>query len=213
MKISEIFPSIDGEVNGFHGQGQPTVFIRFQGCTAKCVYCDTEYAQNLEHGREFTIDEIVEEVKGYKIGKVTITGGEPLEQRDGLIELVNNLVGLRVSIETNGMNEICHFSHPGYVWVLDYKLPSSGLDVPTNLFASNLRKMCPGRDWIKFVVGTVEDFNEAGKIIKDFRLEQFNIAMSPIYGVLKPSMLFLWMLNCETYYHVNCQLHKLIGIK
>ena len=41
LKISEIFPSIQGE--GLR-QGEPTIFVRFAGCNLRCTFCDTKYA-------------------------------------------------------------------------------------------------------------------------------------------------------------------------
>ena len=100
IKINEIFTSIDGEVNRY-GQGGLTTFIRLAGCNLQCSYCDTKQAQAMDTGVDMTIDEITERIE---VSKVTITGGEPLCQKDELIELINSLcfTDIRVTVETNG---------------------------------------------------------------------------------------------------------------
>jgi 7-carboxy-7-deazaguanine synthase len=65
------------------------------------------------------------------ITDVTLTGGEPLLQKDikSLIEmLVSN--GHRVEIETNGAHpiDVLAASECRPVFTLDYKLPSSGME-------------------------------------------------------------------------------------
>ncbi len=100
LKISEIFPSIQGE--GLR-QGEPTLFIRLTGCNLKCDFCDTKYAW--ESGKGMTVSRIIEEVR--KIHRilptkwVCLTGGEPLLQN--VEELVRRLTceGFKIQMETN----------------------------------------------------------------------------------------------------------------
>lgn len=211
MRINEIFLSIDGEVNGFDGQGQPTVFIRFQGCSAGCRYCDTKYAQDSLGGEEMTIKEIIKEVKGFEIDKVTITGGEPFEQREMLSELVQKLKK-RITIETNGLHYLFDYNINNVRYVMDYKLDSSGLKVPKEIVNFNLMYL-KENDWIKFVVGSKRDFLIALKIIKRFSFNQFKVAISPIYGIVEPQQLLDWMGESKEFYHINCQLHKLVEMR
>ena len=118
IKINEIFASVDGEVNLFH-QGCLSTFIRFQGCPLSCSWCDTDYARG-EGGRWMTIEEIIQDIESLGIAKVTITGGEPLAQRGGFLELLRNLKALRykISVETSGA-----FQPEGSpdCWVIDWK--------------------------------------------------------------------------------------------
>ena len=58
LKITEIFPSIQGE--GLR-QGEPTIFIRFSGCNLKCDFCDTQYAWL--DGKEYSTAHILEKVE------------------------------------------------------------------------------------------------------------------------------------------------------
>ena len=101
LKISEIFPSVQGE--GLQ-QGEPTIFVRFSGCNLHCSFCDTRYAWS--GGLEYTIAQAVGRVKS--IGKrfparwVCLTGGEPLLQ--DLAAFVRELKNENhlIQVETNG---------------------------------------------------------------------------------------------------------------
>lgn len=75
MRISEIFYSIQGE-----GRlaGTPSVFIRTSGCNLRCVWCDTPYTSWKPEGENWSVREILAEVKRYPTSYVVVTGGEPL---------------------------------------------------------------------------------------------------------------------------------------
>jgi len=86
VRVSEIFYSIEGEGIEI---GRPEVFIRLVGCNLRCEWCDTKYAFN--DGEEVNIDEIIQEIRRYPCRNVSITGGEPLLQREELLELIRRL--------------------------------------------------------------------------------------------------------------------------
>lgn len=100
LKITEIFPSIQGE--GLR-QGEPTLFVRFSGCNLHCDFCDTKYAW--KGGKDYNSDQIIDRVK--KLARrfpahwVCLTGGEPLLQE--VEELVRKLKSEKfmVQVETN----------------------------------------------------------------------------------------------------------------
>jgi len=56
----------------------PSVFIRTTGCNLRCVWCDTPYTSWKPQGEEWSVREILAEVKGYPTPFVVVTGGEPL---------------------------------------------------------------------------------------------------------------------------------------
>ena len=56
----------------------PSVFIRTSGCNLRCVWCDTPYTSWKPQGEEWSVREILAEVKGYPTPFVVVTGGEPL---------------------------------------------------------------------------------------------------------------------------------------
>ena len=75
LRITEIFLSLQGESNTV---GLPTVFVRLTGCPLRCQYCDSAYA--FSRGTLMSLQNIVAEVAGYEVARVTVTGGEPLAQ-------------------------------------------------------------------------------------------------------------------------------------
>jgi 7-carboxy-7-deazaguanine synthase len=107
MIISEIFYSLQGE--GLLA-GVPSVFVRLAGCPLRCRWCDTKYAWDYQAGRDYTVSQIVEEVRKINCEYVVITGGEPmvtadLRCRKDLNELVKSFKGLdkHITIETAGL--------------------------------------------------------------------------------------------------------------
>ena len=90
--INEIFHSIQGESLS---SGMPTVFIRLTGCPLRCDYCDTAYA--FTEGSKKSFDEIVSEVEKYNCKNITVTGGEPLSQKNTIL-LINHLNDLSLSL-------------------------------------------------------------------------------------------------------------------
>ena len=99
MKVCEIFYSIEGEGIEI---GRLEVFVRLSGCNLRCKWCDTKYAW--EEGKEMSVDEVIKEIKKYPCKSVSITGGEPLLQREEVFELVKKLkeMGYWIQINTNG---------------------------------------------------------------------------------------------------------------
>ena len=98
LKIFEIFYSLQGESSRI---GLPTVFIRLSGCPMRCHYCDTAYA--FQGGSMMEVNEIIISIKKYDTHFVTVTGGEPLAQKE-VLNLLKTLADsdYEVSLETGG---------------------------------------------------------------------------------------------------------------
>ena len=79
LRISEIFYSLQGETSRV---GLPTVFVRLTGCPLRCHYCDTAYA--FTGGKTMTLQATMDEIRQYPTRYVTVTGGEPLAQKNCL---------------------------------------------------------------------------------------------------------------------------------
>jgi 7-carboxy-7-deazaguanine synthase len=101
LKISEIFPSIQGE--GLR-QGELTLFIRLAGCNLKCDFCDTKYAWI--SGQDMAVTRVLDKVKkiynSFPTRWICLTGGEPLLQSvEGLVRRLK-AEGFKIQVETNG---------------------------------------------------------------------------------------------------------------
>jgi 7-carboxy-7-deazaguanine synthase len=174
-----------------------------------------------------SIREIVDAVIKYGCPKVTITGGEPLLQKE-IMELlfqlwVNHITtshGIAaITIETNGTIKLTTKAPPKYPisfpagygihYVVDYKLPSAGLnpDQINKVKYTSLRDT----DWIKFVIADRNDFDLAKQFIKEAPL-QARLAMSCVHDFLAPKVLMDWILQDNLWnVTLNLQLHKYIG--
>lgn len=203
LRITEIFLSLQGESSSV---GFPTVFVRLTGCPLRCQYCDTEYA--FTGGQWRSLQSIIDEVASYNTRHVTVTGGEPLAQKQCL-DLLRQLVdqGYIVSLETSGAMPVQHVDQR-VIKVLDIKTPASG-EADRNLF-ENLDYVT-NRDQIKFVICDREDYEWAKRIIEQYKLvEKCEILMSPSYSQLEGQQLAEWVLEDKLPVRFQLQLHKIL---
>jgi len=212
MIINSIFSSINGEVTASH-QGSLCTFIRLAGCNLRCRLCDTIYAQDKNAGKEMQIREILGEVEKLNNINITITGGEPLTQKEELKNLCEVLYSqeFAIAIETNGAIEIPDWPYVD-CWVADWKTPSSGMR--SQMEIANFRNLdC--LDFIKFVIETKNDFEDALQVIKDLKEIEAGFAFSPSWGALSPEILIQWMKEADlgkVGAIMSWQIHKAIDV-
>ena len=201
--INEIFYSIQGETSR---TGFPTTFVRLTGCPLRCSYCDTEYA--FKNGSKMSFNEISSTIKKNNSKYVTVTGGEPLAQKD-VIPLLKYLCDMNysVSIETSNAYDISAIDSRVSV-ILDIKTPAS-LESDKNLI-SNYKKLKP-IDEIKFVICNLDDFNWARDYISLHNLDTLcPILFSPSYDDMPISELADLILKYSVNVRLQAQLHKTI---
>lgn len=209
MKVVEIFTSINGESKR---AGELAVFVRFAGCNLNCAYCDTKWANEPDtEYKDMTPKEIADYVIKQQVTNVTITGGEPLLQKN-IEQLVALLMesGHRVEIETNGsvdIDSIAWSKRPSFT--VDYKSPSSGCE--SKMFMDNYSKV-GADDVVKFVVGSKEDLDKARDIIKQYHLDQkSNVFVSPVWGDIEPAQIVEYMIeNKLNDIKLQIQMHKIV---
>jgi len=201
LKINEIFFSIQGETSRV---GLPTIFIRLTGCPLRCVYCDTEYA--FHEGNMITLDDIMKNISEYETKHVTVTGGEPLAQKNcrPLLTLLCD-AGYDVSLETSGAQDISNID--GRVArIVDLKTPASG-EADKNLY-DNLQYLTKN-DQVKFVICDRDDYQwSKGKLDKYKLNEQCEVLFSGSHSKLQPSQLADWILQDQLPVRLQIQLHK-----
>ena len=96
------------------GPGVRTL-VFFQGCDIHCPGCHNASAWDITKGTLYSVKELANQIKeGTFNGKVTITGGEPLMQKEALVQLLNELKGLDVIVYTGHQKE----EVPEEVWKL-----------------------------------------------------------------------------------------------
>ncbi len=177
LRVNEIYLSLQGESTF---AGLPCVLVRLTACNLRCSYCDTAYA--FTEGRTMTVQEVFDTVQrlaapfdrapgghsGLRLPLVELTGGEPLLQPASL-PLMRRLcdAGFTVLLETSGALDIGPVDARVHR-IMDLKCPSSG-EVARNRW-ENLAHL-KATDQIKFVIGTVEDYEWAREQIRRHRLD------------------------------------------
>ncbi len=103
---------LKGKVHSFQSLGAvdgPGIryVIFMQGCPYRCPYCHNPDTKTFSGGTEYTADELVSRVSRYKTyfgsdGGVTVSGGEPLMQREFIAELFEKLhkAGINTALDT-----------------------------------------------------------------------------------------------------------------
>src|SRR5262245_51503455 len=188
LVINEIYLSLQGESTF---AGLPCIFIRLTACNLRCSYCDTAYA--FTEGGKKSLAEVHSEVnriaqpfnpKAALVGPakfaanldsvcrlplVELTGGEPLLQKNSL-PLMKALCddGFTVLLETSGAHDVSPVDRR-VRRIVDLKCPSSG-EEQRNLW-ENLPHL-KSTDEIKFVIGTIEDYNWAKERIAKHKLDR-----------------------------------------
>lgn len=201
LRITEIFFSLQGETSR---AGLPTVFVRLTGCPLRCGYCDTAYA--FHGGESLTLEKILAEVARYRTRYVTVTGGEPLAQKNclALLEALADR-GYSVSLETGGALDVSRVD-ARVSKILDIKTPGSG-EAEKNLW-TNLAHLT-ARDEIKFVLCGEADYEWAKQVLAERRLDRIcPVLFSPSHHDLPAKMLAEWILRDQLPVRMQVQLHK-----
>jgi len=225
MRVVEKFLSIEGEGKR---TGVLCSFIRLAGCNLRCGYCDTDYSQKFDDGKDESITDIIAWARDQHVKSVTVTGGEPLIHRD-IAQLLYALVksGFSVNVETNGSVNIetirdavyslwncssINFPASDLFFTVDYKCPTSGMEEKMCLSNFNIYALTRV-DCVKFVVGSLVDlaaardvYTKLGRGIKCY--------FSPVWGQIQMKDMVEFMIrNKDTFEsnaHIQIQLHKII---
>ena len=201
LRITEIFYSLQGEAASV---GYPTVFVRLTGCPLRCQYCDTAYA--FQGGEWMSLEDVLGKVATWQTPHVTVTGGEPLAQKNCL-NLLSELCDAkyRVSLETSGAIDVtdvdCRVTR-----VVDLKTPGSG-EAERNLY-TNLD--CLERhDQVKFVICDRDDYQWSKDRIREYALnDRCEVLFSPSFGQQDATELADWILQDQLPVRMQIQLHK-----
>jgi len=168
----EIFASLQGE-----GQsaGRPSVLVRLSRCNLACVWCDTAYTWRFSGPGAFdrqanqvtlseaeTADRVLALGGANSVGRLVVTGGEPLLQAPALARFLALLPEMHVEIETNGtvapppaLDALIH------QYNVSPKLDHSGNPAALALIPARLDAFAADRRaFFKFVIARPEDLAE-----------------------------------------------------
>jgi len=174
-KITEIFRSIQGEGKYV---GSLQVFVRFLGCDMSCCWCDTSSFKGDENSgsEELDTNEVVSRISRLAGGchSISLTGGEPLLQKDFIKELLPLLKqkNFITYLETNGVlfSELGELIDDIDIIAMDIKMPSSTKDRAFWTEHEEFLKIAVQKDvFIKTVVTQdtrKEDIEKASNLIR-----------------------------------------------
>ncbi len=233
VRLFEIFTSVEGEGILY---GTKTMFVRLAGCPFTCFYCDTLDALPMDSGNEYEIDEacqMIDKNLEKNTYKVNFTGGEPLVQTNGVIEMAKFVKSRNIPTY---LESSCYDSEkfsqvlPYIDFIkIEFKTPDAKfVDVNhySKLIDNALQCLKTSIDskkitYIKIVVSEKTELAD----FKDLLDKIFNIVskkglagfiIQPTYGIAEPSLeklLKFYDLVYPFYEEVRVipQLHKFIG--
>jgi organic radical activating enzyme len=176
-QIAETFYSIQGEGAT---AGLPAVFVRLQGCSVGCHWCDTKYSWDPNAGREVELPALLEEVATFPCRRVVITGGEPLESP--LFAPLSAALAARryvVEVETSGTLEPPPDSDADIQWNVSVKLAGSGVAEEKRVNEAAIRAFLARDAWWKFVVSAPGEVGEVIRLAERFALPRERVLLQP----------------------------------
>ena len=177
MQVAEVFYSIQGE--GVTA-GLPAVFVRLQGCTVGCSWCDTKYTWDPEAGSAVDLDALVEEVSAYPCRRAVVTGGEPLESPSfALLLKALGVQGFTIEVETSGTVPPPPSVDRSVQWNVSLKLAGSDVDEARRLKPDAIRAFLARDAWWKFVVTSDADVAEVLQLAERFAMPRARILLQP----------------------------------
>jgi organic radical activating enzyme len=176
-RVAEVFYSIQGE--GVTA-GLPAVFVRLQGCSVGCGWCDTKYSWDPEAGSAVELGTLVDEVSAYPCRRAVVTGGEPLESTL-FVPLLRALGsrGFSIEVETAGILPPPPGVDRAIQWNVSLKLAGSGADEERRLRPEAIRGFLARDAWWKFVVTNDTDVSEVLRLAERFALPRARILLQP----------------------------------
>ncbi len=176
-RIAETFYSIQGEGAT---AGTPAVFVRLQGCSVGCGWCDTKYSWDPDAGRLVDLPALLDEVAAFPCRRVVVTGGEPLESAL-FAPLVADLAarGYAIEVETSGTLAPPAQVDAAIQWNVSVKLAGSGVAEARRINAPAIRAFLARDAWWKFVVSEPGEVGEVLRLAERFALPRERVLLQP----------------------------------
>ncbi|WP_210725611.1 7-carboxy-7-deazaguanine synthase QueE [Candidatus Colwellia aromaticivorans] len=219
-KINELFETIQGE-GSF--TGQPSIFIRLQGCPVGCSWCDTKHtweielsdevsqhsmltkAQETSQWAEMTVDQILALVKekGFQAKHIVITGGEPcMEDLTPLCSAFEQL-GYSTQVETSGTFDI---SVSDKCWVT--VSPKINMRGGYPILNSAMKRA----NEIKHPIATEQHIDDLKVLLAEHNIKETPIYLQPISQKTRATELAIATCIANNW-RLSVQVHKYLGIE
>lgn len=233
IRLFEVFTSVEGEGILY---GTKTLFVRLAGCPFTCFYCDTLDSLPMDSGTEYSIQEacnLINKKLENNTYKVNFTGGEPLIQSEGVIEIAKYLKSKNIPTylesscyDSEKFSQVLPFIN--YIKI-EFKTPDAKF-VDSKHYSKLIEnaleclKDSVASKKITYIKIVVSSKTELEKF-KDLLVRIFNIVskenlagfiIQPTYGIAEPSLEKLLKLYDAVFpfykeVRVIPQLHKFIG--
>ena len=175
LSVSEIFYSVQGEGPLV---GQPSVFLRLNGCNLRCSWCDSKHTWN-DKDKLWDDFDVANELSSYSSNHIVITGGEPLLQKDVIYHLLGRFQNYHCTIETNGtIVPSCDLYDAVDLWMISPKKDQK--------FVFECGEQ--GTFMFKFVVDRKDKIDWIDEFIKEWGIDRTQY-------MLMPQAIFLWQLH------------------
>lgn len=219
-KINELFETIQGE-GAF--TGQPSIFIRLQGCPVACSWCDTKHTweialedkvakeqiiaktQETSKWASFSTEQILAlfKAQGFKAKHIVITGGEPCMV--DLTPLCHALeqAGYSCQIETSGTFEVRTTKD---CWVT--VSPKVNMRGGYEILASAMQRA----NEIKHPVATEQHIEDLKSLIAKHQVSNTPVYLQPISQKQRATELAIATCIANNW-RLSVQVHKYIGIE
>lgn len=219
-KINELFETIQGE-GSF--TGQPSIFLRLQGCPVACSWCDTKHtweirledeissasmiAKNNEsdHWANLSAEEILSVFteQAFKAKHIVITGGEPcMEDLTDLCQIFQDS-DYSCQIETSGTFEV---KTTPECWVT--VSPKVNMKGGYKILSQAMIRA----NEIKHPVATEAHVDDLKALLAEHNVENTPVYLQPISQKQRATELAIS--TCiENNWRLSIQVHKYIGIE
>ena len=186
LRVSEFFyDTIQGE--GIY-VGHPAAFLRLQGCTLNCSYCDTKAIW--KNGNPYTFTELFDLMCTQLVDKLrngqhlVLTGGSPLLQQKNLIVFIERFISafkFKPFIEVENeciLTPVSEFAKYVDCWNNSPKLANSGMNGFRKIAIKETASL--RNSWFKFVVNKEEDWEEINTMyIKSRLIQKHQVILMP----------------------------------
>ncbi|TKB45973.1 7-carboxy-7-deazaguanine synthase QueE [Thalassotalea mangrovi] len=219
-KINEMFETIQGE-GSF--TGQPSIFIRLQGCPVGCSWCDTKHTWEIDPEREVgtavmlaksaetdewadvSIADILQTINdnGWQAKHIVLTGGEPCMVDLEPLCLVLEENGYSTQVETSGTFEVL-VSPDCWVTVS----PKVNMRGGYKVLSSAMHRA----DEIKHPVATEQHIDDLKALLQEHQITDTPVYLQPISQKDRATKLAIDTCIANNW-RLSIQVHKYIGIE
>ena len=219
-KINELFETIQGE-GSF--TGQPSIFVRLQGCPVGCSWCDTKHTWDIEPTQQIAINDLLAKKqesaqwaelsaqqlldvvieKNYHAKHIVITGGEPCMVDLTDLCLAFEAKGYSCQVETSGTFEV-NVSDNCWVTVS----PKVNMRGGYKILASVMHRA----NEIKHPIATEQHIEDLKELLIAHDIKRTPIYIQPISQKKRATELAISTCIANNW-RLSVQVHKYLGIE